>query len=232
MHDFRIRAFLIVITTALFAAACAMLGPQSNSGTNSQPPTGGEGSSSIIKSPGSDPKGELETVAKNFLSVGSFRCRSTSSITFQGIRAEPVRLDVDYVKPDRYRIKYGIDPERIVIGKVVYVKKDEKWTKTGDDSESQIPGVRDGFSDEAMRLIDNVEYLGEESQNGGALLQYSIFGKSIGYEHLPYESKLWVFKQTGLPEKLAIDYHSANSSIIQIEYSYPSDIKIEAPISK
>jgi hypothetical protein len=228
MRDFtRIRAFAIVISTTLFAAGCATFSPQSNSGSNSQTSTSDEGSSSIIKSPGSDPKGELETVAKNFLSVGSFRCHSTSTVTFQGIQAEPSRLDLDYVKPDRYRFKYGIDPEKIVIGKVIYVKKNEKWMKT--DGESQIPGVRDGFSDEALRRIDDVKYLGEESRNGETLLRYLILGKSIGSQE-PLESKLWIFKQTGLPAILEVDYRGEYFSITQMEYSYPPDIKIEAPI--
>jgi hypothetical protein len=221
----RLRLFAVIISTALFAAGCATLTRQSNS----QAPAVDEGSSSIIKSPGSDPKGELETVAKNFLSVGSFRCRSTSAVSFEGIHAEPSRLDLDYVKPDRYHFKSGIDPEKIIIGKITYVKKNEKWTKTADDSESQIPGVREGFSDEALRRIDDVKYVGEESRNGEALLQYSILSKSLGSEE-PLELKLWVFKQTGLPATFEIDYRGKYSSTTQMDYSYPPDIKIEAPV--
>jgi hypothetical protein len=146
-----------------------------------------------------------------------------------GVQPEPVRMNLDYVKPDRYRFQYGVDPEKIIIGKDVYVKKGEKWTKTTGDSESQIPGVRDGFSDEAMRRIDKVEYLGEEVQNGETLLQYSILGRSIGYQE-PYEVKLWVFKQTDLPAKFVLDYHNDNHPIVEVDYSYPTDIQIDVPV--
>ena len=148
------------------------------------------------------------------------------------MRVEPTRSDVDFVKPDRYRIKIGAEPEKIVIGRALYEKKDERWTKISDDGQDQVPGVRDAFSDEVMRLIDSVQYLGEEPENGETLLRYSVAGRSLARDQAPYESKLWIFKQTALPAKLVIDYHDSNSSMIQMEYSYPPDIKIEVPILK
>jgi len=227
----RIRLFSLVCISALAAAACYMSNQNSNSRANAHSGSD-ESSSSVLKSPGSDPKGEFQTVAKNLLSVGSFHCRLTSSVGIPGMRVEPMRSDVDFVKPDRYWIRSGADPEKIVIGKVTYEKKDNKWMKTSDDGQDQIPGVRDAFSDEVMRLVDDVQYLGEESENGETLMRYSVFGKSLARDQAPYESRLWIFKQTALPAKLVIDYHDSNSPMIQMEYSYPLDIKIEAPILK
>jgi hypothetical protein len=219
----KVAVIIIASLTAIFATGCSTLKTQPDPDSNLRTHAKEEGSSSVIKSPGSDPKGELEIVAKNFAAIGSFHSRSTT------MSERPLTMDVDYLKPDRYHVTMQPDEEWIVIGKVAYLKKGNKWTTLPDEGESRIPGVRDIFSDEALRGISDIQFLGEESPDGETLLRYTYAGASVGSEHLQSEMKLWVFKQTNLPAKIVIDYHSESAAVSEIVYSYPRNIRIEIP---
>jgi hypothetical protein len=214
----------IVITVALLAllaAGCSYVGSKIGSVTNSSS-RAGEGSSTI-SNPGSDPRGEVETLARNFLAIKAFR--GTANATGK----TPMQMQVDYVAPDRYHLKMGQGLESIVIGKDTYMKLGGSWKKFPGESGKEIPSMRDMFTEEGLKQLSDVKYSGEESLNGETMLVYTYRGKTLG-EPMPYDSKMFVSKATGLPARIEITYQSDVLQKMTIDYTYPADLKIEPPV--
>ena len=173
--------------------------------------------------PSSDPKSDIEKMAERFLSVGSFRA------TMNGDGKMPMKNDLEFVPPDRYRIKTGNGMEMIIIGKTSYMKLGDQWQKMPMPLDSTISDMRSAFNKEGMKWFSDVKHEGDDSVNGKEAYVYTYHGKgpdNVGES----DSKLWVAKSDGLPLKIEAKYRSGNLKSMTIEYDYDTPVTIEPPI--
>lgn len=173
--------------------------------------------------PSSDAKADIEKMADRFMSLKSFKA------DMDGDGQTPMKTELEFISPDRYRIKTGNKMEMIVIGKTTYMKLGEKWQKMAMPLDSTISDMRSAFNKEGMKWFSDVKYVGEDNADGKAAYLYTYQGKgpnNIGEN----DSKLWVAKDSGLPIKIEAIYKSGNLKSMTIEYDYESTVTIEPPV--
>src|SRR5688572_19233625 len=140
---------LIIPLTIVLAVTlgCSTIRDLSSKGNN--PPASdstGDGSSKGVTSASSDPKADIIAASRRFIELPSF------SAKMEGTGDNALRMQVDYDAPDRYRILYlngaAAGMETIMIGKQTYMKTGGKWQKMPVDLGSNIPTLRDSFTEE------------------------------------------------------------------------------------
>jgi hypothetical protein len=192
----------------------AVISSGSNGATNAVPSTVRE-----------NPAGDIETMADKFLAEKSFRAK------MRGTGDKDVKTDLEFVAPDRFRIKTGPGLETIVIGKDVYLSMGDSFQKLPGAMDGSIPDLRATFNKEGRKWFSDVRFVGEETVNGKASLVYEYKNKgegSLGEN----DSKIWVAKDDGLPQKIESRYKKGNLKTMVIEYEYDPNIKIEVPVKK
>ena len=182
-----------------------------NAATNSAPATIRE-----------DPAGDIEAMADRFLAERSFRAR------MRGTGDKDVKTDLEFVAPDRFRIKTGPGLETIVIGKDVYLSMGNSFEKLPGAMDSSIPDLRATFNKEGRKWFSDVRFVGEEMVSGKPSLVYEYKNKGEGNLG-ENDSKIWVAKDDGLPLKIESRYKNGNLKTMTIEYEYDPNIKIEVP---
>jgi outer membrane lipoprotein-sorting protein len=173
--------------------------------------------------PSAEPRADIEKMAERFLSVGSFRA------TMSGEGDVPMKNDLEFVPPDRYRIKTGTGMEMIIIGKTSYMKLGDQWQKMPMPLDSTISDMRSAFNKEGMKWFSDVKYAGDDTVKGREAYVYTYHGKgpdNVGEN----DSKLWVAKSSGLPLKIEAKYRSGNLKSMTIEYDYETPVTIEPPV--
>jgi hypothetical protein len=149
----------------------------------------------------------------------------------RGTGDKEVKTDLEFVAPDRFRIKTGPGLETIVIGKDVYLSMNGSFEKLPGAMDGSIPDLRATFNKEGRKWFSDVKYVGEESVGGKPSLVYEYKNKGEGNLG-ENDSKIWVGKDDGLPLKIESRYKRGNLKTMVIEYEYDPNIKIEAPVKK
>jgi outer membrane lipoprotein-sorting protein len=174
----------------------------------------------------SDPKADVIAASNKFIALDSFRAN------MEGVGQTEIKSQVDYVAPDRFHVRYlggtGAGMEMISIGKEMYMRTGDKWTKMPGTGTS-IPTLRDSFTEEGLKSLTDVKYVGEEEVDGEPALVYS-FGNLTPAGGHPFTSKMWVSKDTGLPLKIYAEYTNGVLKHMTIKYDTETPITIEPPV--
>lgn len=214
---------------AATAIGCSWIGddPSTPNATNtvdvnSRANTGNQ--TSVGEVTGEKAAADIEAMAEKVLDQKALRIK-TSVFGDKNFTTE-----VEYVSPDRFRIKSGPGLERIIIGKDVYMFLGNSWAKLpGHDGE--LPDIREAFRNERKKFFADVRLVGEEAVNGVKTLVYEYNNKGEG-NPADNDSKIWVAKDSGLPLKIESRYKSGSLKATVVEYEYDPNIKIEAPAIK
>ena len=172
-----------------------------------------------------NPAADIDVMADKFLAQKSFRAKML------GTGDKDVKTDLEFVAPDRFRIKTGPGMETIVIGKDVYVSLEGSFMKLPGGMPDSIPNLREAFDKEGRKWFSDVRFVGEETVDGRPAYAYDYVNKgpqSTGENN----SKIWVAKDNGLPLRLESRFKSGNLKTMTIEYDYDPNIKIEVPKTK
>lgn len=172
-----------------------------------------------------NPAADIEVMADKFLAEKSFRAK------MRGTGDKDVTTDLEFVAPDRFRIKTGPGLETIVIGKDVYVSMEGSFMKLPGAMGDAIPDLRSTFNKEGRKWFSDVRFIGEETVNAEPSFVYEYKNKGEGNLG-ENDSKIWVAKDDGLPLKIESRYKSGNRKTMVIEYEYDRNIKIEVPVTK
>lgn len=217
---------LILISFVLSASACKLpeFGSKPGTSSNSASTQGDKSSSKsgAITASG-NARDDLIKASTKFTEVDSFR-----AVMDVGGKTN-MHIEFAFIAPDRYHVKNLPAMETIIIGKDTYIKIGDKWTKSSMDLGKTIPDLRDSFTEEGLKSIVDVEYVGDDSVDGKAALVYRYKGNTVK-EAGPYTSKLWVSKDDGLPLKIEVEYSEGMLDKMTTVYDYESEVKIEAPI--
>ena len=172
-----------------------------------------------------NPDADIEVMADKFLAEKTFRAK------MRGTGDKDVKTDLEFVAPDRFRIKTGPGLVTIVIGKDVFLSMGNSFEKLPGAMDGSIPDLRATFNKEGRKWFSDVRFVGEETVNGTPSLVYEYKNKGEGYLD-ENDSKIWVAKDDGLPLKIESRYKSGNLKTMVIEYEYDPNIKIEVPLKK
>lgn len=193
------------------------------SNTSTEKPAGESAAAPSEFAPSSDAKADIDKLGDRFMSRSSFRANMT------GEGETPVRTELEFVSPDRYRIKSGNAMEMIVIGKNTWMRMGGKWQKMPMKLDSTIEDMRAAFNKEGRQWFNEVKYTGDDAVDGKPAYVYTYHGKgpsNIGEN----DSRLWVGKADGLPIKIESVYRTGNLKTLKIEYDYETSVTIEPPV--
>jgi len=186
----------------------------------------GSGSGGATKA-SSDPKQDIIDASNKFIALPYF------SAKMNGTGQNELKSQVDYVAPDRYHITYlggtGAGMEIIMVGNDMYMKTGDKWTKTPGSNASSIPNLRDSFTEEGLKSLSDVKSAGTESVDGKEANVYTY--KNVTPKgQFPFESRIWVSQDTGLPMKIVVDYPNGALKQMTVVYDTVTPVTIELPV--
>jgi hypothetical protein len=211
------KLLLVISILAAASLGCKML-----SGSGGGSSTSGGGGTATG---GSDPKADVIAASKKFIDLKSF------SAKMEGMGQTEIKQQVDYVAPDRYHVIYqggnAVGMEIIYIGNDSYMKTGPKWTK-GPGNAAAIPKLRDSFTEEGLKTLSDVKFVGEETANGKPALAYTYANQTPagGY---PFSCKIWIGKDSGVPVKIVVDYTNGMLKQMTVNYDTETPVTIEAP---
>ena len=224
-----ILPLFILATLALGCSQLRDMAGQGNasdtaaSNTNTVAPENDTASDSSGIAPSGDPKTDINRMADAFLEQRSFRAKMVGSGT------TPLNLELDYVAPDRFRIKNSQGPETVIIGKDLYIEMNGRWQKMPGGLGASIPDIRKAWDEEGRKWISDAKYVGEEPVNGMPASVYTYHNK--GAEGVgENDSKIWISKAEGLPVRIEANYKSGTLKSMRIDYFYDENISIEPQV--
>lgn len=224
-----LRSLIPVFLVALALVGCSSTDDSGANSTDSGSANGGSNNVSPAITTAAvvtreNPMADIEMMAEKVLDQKAVRVK-TSAFGDKNFTTE-----VEYVSPDRFRIKSGPGLERIIIGKDVYMFLGDSWAKLP-SFDGQMPDVREMFRKERHKYFSDVRFVGEETVNGRPSLVYEY--KNNGEGNLGENvSKIWVATDDGLPVRIESRYSGGNLKSMVIEYEYDPSIKIEVPATK
>jgi outer membrane lipoprotein-sorting protein len=176
---------------------------------------------------GSDPRADIVAASKKFIDLKFF------SAKMDGVGQTEIKSQVDYVAPDRFRIKYlggtAAGMEMIMIGNQSFMKTGNSWSKMPGDGNSAIPTLRDSFTEEGLKTLSDEKFEGTDTIDGKDALVYSY--KNVTPKgDFPFTSKMWVGKESGLPMRIYVEYSNGVLKHMTINYDTETPITIDAPI--
>lgn len=169
------------------------------------------------------PKDELHDAFAKFMGMHSFRA-SVADVA----KGEQIST-MEYVAPDRYRMKVAAGPQQLIIGDAMYMDMDGKLTRM------PIPGV--GKLTARYRNPDflkevegdmSVQALPDETVDGEPARVYAY----TLTKPIKADCRAWVSKTTGLPIQVeSSGSFMGHKSTTRIRYSAFNDpsIRIDAP---
>ena len=182
-------------------------------------PGGGGGGAS------SDPKADVIEASRKFIALKAF------SAKMEGTGQTAIKSQVDYAAPDRFHVKYlagtGAGMEMIVIGDQMYMKSDSGWSKSSGGN--AVPTLRDSFTEEGLKTLSDVKFEGNDTVDGKSALIYSYKNVTPQGGH-PFNSKIWIGKESGVPVKIVVDYPSGPLNQMTVNYDTETPVTIEAPV--
>ncbi|MGQ0541742.1 MAG: LolA family protein [Blastocatellia bacterium] len=220
--------FLILLALTL---GCSQLREMANTSTNSESSPNSNAESAKTSdsakgefAPSGDAKNDIEKMADRFLSLKSFRAE------MRGDGETPMQADLEFVSPDRHRLKTDKGMETIVIGKTTYMKLGNSWRKMPMQLDTTITDMRNAFDKEGRKWFSDVKYVGEETADGKPAYLYAYHNKGPGAGVGENDSRVWIAKDDGLPIKIEAIYKSGNLKKMVIEYDFKTPITIEPPV--
>jgi hypothetical protein len=186
-------------------------------------------------------KDEVASALERQRKSSGFRMQ-TKMISEQG----PVDMTVDYVLPDRMRqvVKSAIDPapiETVLVGNLAWSHREgEPWTPLNPKLTSDlITQIEETLGDDPGELGD-FDCLGKKPVDGEEMLAYQGENDPGGHKDLSKEKPpklpdrpiriIYVDTITGLPMRsIFARANQLDKPIFVANYSYPVDLKIEAP---
>ena len=191
-------------------------------------PGGGAGSGSGSSGGGSDPKADVIEASRKFIALPAF------SAKMEGMGQTEIKSQVDYVAPDRYHVMYlggtGAGMEMIMIGNQSFMKAGGKWSKMPGDGNSSIPTLRDSFTEEGLKTLDDVKFEGDDTANGKPASVYTYKNVTPKGAY-PFSAKIWIDKDKGVPIKVVVDYTNGVLKQMTVNYDTESPVTIEEPNS-
>jgi hypothetical protein len=166
--------------------------------------------------------------------------------------AGPVKMTVDYQRPDRMRqtVKVAINPvpvETILVGSKAWSKEGEGWTELSAEVTKEMVAQLDETLGDESGTIGTVACLGSTAIEGQELVAYRIESDAqTGPEDRSPDARdkakaaladegrplrmFYVDPKTGLPMRSVFARaNKLDKPIFKAAYSYPADIKIEPP---
>lgn len=214
----------VVLGCSRFSDMAGQGDAASAANTNSAVPSDGSAPESAGVAPSGDAATDINRMADAFLEQRSFRAKMVGS------GATPLNLELEFVAPDRFRIKNAQGPETVIIGKDLYLEMNGRWQKMPGGLGSSIPDIRRSWDKEGRKWISDAKYVGEETVNGVPAYIYTYHNK--GAEGVgENESKIWISKSEGLPVRIDANYKSGTLRSMRIDYFYNENISIEPPVS-
>jgi outer membrane lipoprotein-sorting protein len=229
----KLEHFLPLVLLAAAALGCSQLRDMANRGdaptnsVNSGAPTATDGSTSETAAgvaPSGDPNADINRMADAFLEQKSFRAKMVGS------GQTPMDMELEFVAPDRFRMKNTSGPEMVIVGKNVYVENDGRWQKLPGGLGASVPDMRKAWDKEGRKWFTDVKYVGEENANGKPAHVYTYHNK--GAEGVgENDSKIWIAKSNGLPVRIEATYKSGPLKSMTVDYDYEAAISIEPPVN-
>jgi outer membrane lipoprotein-sorting protein len=169
------------------------------------------------------PKEELHEAFGKFLKVHSFRAGATD------VKSGEQVSSVEFVAPDRYRVKPVKGPANVIIGDTMYMDMNGTLTPI------PVPGVgkmvaqyrNEDFLREMESGMD-VQALPDENIDGEAA---SVYAYNLT-KPIKSNAKCWVSRKTGLPLQIeSTGSFMGHTSTTRVRYSSFDDpsIRIDAP---
>lgn len=216
---------LIVLAAATLACSWFSDDPATNSDT---PPstanaTTNTAANTTTAATRDDPAADINAMADRFLAQRSFRAKMT------GKGGKDFRTDLEFVAPDRFRMKTGPGLETVIIGKDVYLSMGDSWQKMPGSLGNSVPDLRAAFDKEGRKWFSDVRFIGEDTVDGVPALVYQYKNRGAGNAG-ENDSKIWISKTDGLPLKLEATYKSGDLRSMLIEYEYDPTITIKPPV--
>ncbi|MGH9947133.1 MAG: LolA family protein [Pyrinomonadaceae bacterium] len=226
---------LPLIVLLLFAFGCSQIREMANTSSNSETISNSTSNSESTTTadsqpssgeftPTSDAKADIEKMADRFLALKSF------SAKMEGEGKTPMKTDLEFVSPDRYRLKMVNGMEMIVIGNTSYMNIGGSWRKMTLPLDSTITDMRKAFDKDGRKWFSDVKYEGEETVDGKPAYVYAYHNKGPGAGVGENDSKLWIGKNDGMPIKIEAQYKSGNLRTMKIVYDLETPVTIEPPI--
>ena len=142
-----LRSLIPVFLVALALVGCSSTDDSGANSTDSGSANGGSNNVSPAITTAAvtreNPMADIEMMAEKVLDQKAVRVK-TSAFGDKNFTTE-----VEYVSPDRFRIKSGPGLERIIIGKDVYMFLGDSWAKLP-SFDGQMPDVREMFRKAAV----------------------------------------------------------------------------------
>ena len=221
-----------LIFLAAAALGCSQIREMANTGdatantanANSIAATDGSTSeTSAGVAPSGDPNLDINRMADAFLAQKSFRAKMIGS------GQTPMNMELEFVAPDRFRMKNTNAPDMVIVGKNVYIENEGGWQKIPGDLGSTVPDMRKAWDEEGRKWFTDVKYVGEDTANGKPAYVYTYHNK--GAEGVgENDSKIWIGKSNGLPLRIEANYKSGTLRSMTIDYDYDAEISIEPPV--
>ncbi|HEY6941652.1 hypothetical protein [Dokdonella sp.] len=169
------------------------------------------------------PKDDLHAAFAKFLQAKSFRAAVTD------VKNGETVSTMEYVAPDRFRIKPAQGPQSLVVGDTMYMDMNGKLTPM------PVPGVgrmvaqyrNQDFLAEVERGMQ-VQALGDDSVDGEAAKVYAY----TVTQPMKADAKTWISQASGLPIQIeSTGTFMGHTSTTRVRYSGFDDpsIRIEAP---
>jgi hypothetical protein len=172
--------------------------------------------------PSANPKDDLLNSTKRLQAYDSW------SATLENNLFPEMKTELEYLKPDRYRIKNPIS-EVIAIGSNGYIKEKGKWRKIPEDIGAEIEASKKSFNAESMKTIKEVSKSDAEKIDGKDVILYT-YSIAPGPNTPNNSTKVWIAKDSGLPIKIIVETENADATQrVTTTYNYTKQVKIEAP---
>ncbi|MFL6212413.1 MAG: hypothetical protein ACJ74J_00810 [Blastocatellia bacterium] len=139
--------------------------------------------------------------------------------------------DIEYVAPDRFRIK-SQDDEYIIIGNTIWTRqKDGPWQKQTVDTAQLLASVRDPQMVDQIRKNAEIRFTGPDTLDGKPMTVYEYTLRKGLRPDMTNNSKVWISSADNLPRRMqnevGIGNQISKSTITYFDYN--TDIKIEPP---
>ena len=226
----KIEQILPLVLLVAVALGCSQLRDTSGSGdapanaSNSNAATPSDGSESAGVAPSGDPSADINRMADAFLSRQSFSAKMIGS------GSTPLNMELEYVAPDRFRIKNAQGPQTVIIGRDVYIQLGDRWIRSPEKLNSPLVDIRKTWDKEGRKWLSDVKYVGEDTIDGEPVYAYTYHNK--GLEGVgENDSKIWISKSGALPVRIEANYKSGTLKSMRIDYDYDAKISIEPPVN-
>jgi hypothetical protein len=241
-NNFKTLAVLSLL--ALGLAACGQTSSPVAAGdktANSNSKVGDRSTTQSALPASGDPQAVVTNAGQLLTSQKAYRVRSTSVVSIGG--GQTTTSVREFVAPDRTH-NIGDGRETIVIGKIMYVKKDGgEWQNLG----SQMSDMQEKMKEQVQKmsatekadatkgLTVNYKSLGDEMLDGMPTAVYEMHSefdtKVQGAGSIVTITKFWIGKSDGLFHKEESNGEEAGMKVKTTEiYEYDPNITIEAPI--